>query len=108
MGRGTQTLDSNPLYGPTQPRGSGAATIDDTGLIRYCVTATVVDAPEFGRKMELSPHSIAPGYRFSNTPEPQRIQFYVHSSSSIGATNQFMEACGYIQQTPTNIEVAKG
>ena len=101
MGRGTQSTNTNTLYGKVPPRSPVSPGSEQH---RYCVTATVVDAPTFQTKMELAPYSIAPGYRFCKAPEEMMIEFYVHGISSLDAEHQFRQACIYTRQTPTNIQ----
>ena len=71
----------------------------------YCVTAQVRDAAQFKEKMDSAPDDAAPGFDSCKAPNEIEIEFYLPATSEADARAQFLDACNYVGQTASDIEI---
>jgi len=71
----------------------------------YRVTAHVKDAVQFERKMDSAPDDVAPGFDLCKAPTEEDIEFYLQATSEADARAQFLDACGYVGQTASDIGI---
>ena len=111
MGRAQRTRDPfvdimGTKRGSDRPDEEEDAPTPSGPLSDWRVTAQVSDAAQFQEKMEvLTGDEVAPGFELCKAPTEEDIEFYLKATSEADVMKQFQDACNYVGQTASDIEI---